>query len=540
MLYRSRVFRGTSASVCTLLNGVGREGMADLPAFLASGEKARLIPVAADTSKESRAASVLLAGIMSVDDFARSLLRGVGQKLGVHGNLDCYTEVVFKKSRPDLRLRPDGLLVMTRGKHSWSAFLEAKIRRAVLEPEQIARYCELAKLNGVNAVITVSNQFAALPTHHPVKLGKKAIHGIELYHWSWMYILTEATLLLHDHEFKSPEQRYILGELVRYFTHDSVGVSTFDRMNPEWKELVLKVQTRAGLQKTSPEVENSVGAWHQEQRDLCLLMSRKLGRHVTLKLSRAHSNDPVRRLKDDCHTLARKHSLWCTLNVPDAAAPIVVCADVGRRTIACSMRLATPKDKKRPKARINWVLKQLAKADSDGIFIKALWLGRTPDTQATLADLRENPELLVADGASSGPQHFEVIMVRDLAGKFSGLRAFIENLESFIPEYYEQVGQHLRAWVSPPPKIITPKAGAPDEGTRELVREEQGTIRAPAEHATGVRSGPEPEREAPNKQGASPREDPQDRGAEPQERSRKDAGAAEPQPRWYPPFWRRF
>ncbi len=419
--------------------------MGELPDFLDSGEKARLIPVAADTSKENRAASILLSAIMSVDEFAKSLLGGIGQRIGTRANIQSYTEVVFKKSPEDVKIRPDGLLIVTTGKRAWVALFEVKVGRATLDKDQIARYCQLAKLNGANAIITVSNQFAALPTHHPAKPSKRATHGIDLFHWSWMHVLTQATLLLDDHEVHSAEQRYILSEVVRYLKHDSVGVSSFDRMNPEWKNLIVKVQSGAALHKSAQEVENSVAAWHQAQRDLCLLMSRKLSRHVTLKLSRAHSNDPLQRLKDDCETLVRSHNLMCTLSVPDAAAPITVCADVGRRTVACSMRLAAPKDKKLSKSRINWIVRQLSKADANGIFVRAIWPGRAPDTQAPLLNLRENPSLLESGNPSLTPQYFEVIMVRDLAGKFSGSKTFIERLEATVPDYYEQVGQHLRA-----------------------------------------------------------------------------------------------
>ncbi len=269
-----------------------------------------------------------------------------------------------------------------------------------------------------------------------------------------MHILTQATLLLHDDDFNSPEQRYLLSEAVRYFKHDSVGVSSFDRMNPEWKDLVSNVLSRAKLHKTSPEVENSVAAWHEEQRDLCLLMSRKLGRNVTLKLSRGHSVNPAKRLKDDCERLVTTRRLFCIIEVPDAAGPIEICADLSARTISCTMRLAAPKDKKTTQSRINWIIRQLGKTDSDSIFVNAIWPGRARDTQAGLADLRENPQLLRADNMALVPQYFDVVMVRDLAGKFTGRRTFIEHLEAIVPSYYEQVGQHLRAWVPPPPKLV--------------------------------------------------------------------------------------
>ena len=137
--------------------------MRDLPDLLDSGERARLIPVVADTSRESRAASVLLSTIMSVDDFAKSLLGAVGQRLGTRATIDCYTQVVFKKCPSDSKIRPDGFLVLTIGKRTWSALFEAKIGKTGLDQEQIIKYCQLAKMNGVHAVITLSNQFVALP-----------------------------------------------------------------------------------------------------------------------------------------------------------------------------------------------------------------------------------------------------------------------------------------------------------------------------------------------------------------------------------------
>src|SRR3546814_19808876 len=86
-------------------------------------------------------------------------------------------------------------------------------------------------------------------------------------------------------DLEPAEQRYILAEMVRYFSHPAVGVSTFDRMNSEWKDVNAQVQAGAKLSKSAPAVENTVAAWHQEGRDTCLLLSRKIGRAVDLQLS---------------------------------------------------------------------------------------------------------------------------------------------------------------------------------------------------------------------------------------------------------------
>lgn len=431
--------------------------MTGLPEVLESGEEARLIPVVADTSKENRAASILLATLVGVDEFAALMLAGLGVKVGARTSVRTYTEVTFAKSPPEMKRRPDGLIVLTTGSRSWTAIVEAKIGKARAEENQIRDYLQLAKLNGIDAVLTFSNEFVALPTHHPTGLPKSVTRGIGLFHWSWMHILTQASLLWSEETITSIARRYILHEMVRFLTHKSVGVSSFDRMNPDWKDLVVKVRSGAPLHRSSPEVENSVASWHQEQRDLCLIMTRMIGRPVQQRLTRAHAQDPVRRLKDDCDYLARNSMLRFELEFPHAAAPITVVADVEKRTVSCTMRIAAPKDKKRASARVNWLLRQLARSDPEDIYIKALWPGRAQPTQASLRSVRENADPLLVGGSDGGPQGFEVLLVRDLAGKFSGAKTFIERLEATLPHYYEEVGQHLRAWVPPPPK---PKEGA--------------------------------------------------------------------------------
>lgn len=427
--------------------------MTDYLGFIASAQRARLIPAIADSNKEQRAASILLAALAAVDEFRNTMLSTVGQRLGTRARIDCYTEVVLKKNPPNLTLRPDGLLIVTIGKKQWSALIEAKIGRADLNEEQLGHYIQLARLNNVDAVVTLSNQFAALPTHHPIRLPRSSIKTVELYHWSWMFVLTQATLTLSSREFASKDQCFILHEVVEYFKHPSTGVSSFDRMNPEWKDLVTKIRSNAPLSKSSPEVENSVASWHEEQRDLCLIMSRRLGRQVTVKLSRAHRQDPIRRLKDDCEHLVTKKELSCTLDIPDTAGPMVIEAHIDKRNVFCLMRLAAPQDKKRTLARVNWLIRQVAHCQAEDVFIKALWPGRAAATQNSLAEVRNNPGCLDSGDGSMTVQSFEVIMVSELGGKFGGTKTFIEKLEQVVPKYYEQIGQHLRAWVPSPPKL---------------------------------------------------------------------------------------
>lgn len=262
-----------------------------------------------------------------------------------------------------------------------------------------------------------------------------------------------ATLLLEQEEIESDDQHFVLEEVNRYLSHDASGISGFDRMNPEWKDVVGHVKSGATLSKNAEEVINTVTCWHQEQRDLCLIMSRKLGRSVGLKLSRTHRTDPQARLKDDCETLVNENVLRCVLDVPHAATDLEVVANLTKRTIACSMKLAAPKDKKRTSARVNWLARQLTKAETGDMYVKAFRTGNAEETQVSLEAVLKDGSALDSDTTSVVPSRFEVFYMVDLAGRFSGNKVFIDELEAAVPHFYEQVGQRLRAWVAPPPKI---------------------------------------------------------------------------------------
>ncbi|ADH87263.1 hypothetical protein [Desulfurivibrio alkaliphilus] len=382
------------------------------------------------------------------------MLASLGIRVGKRATLQAWTEVAFQaEPKCPKSDRPDGLLVLHTGKNQWRAIIEAKIGNALIDEEQLRNYLQIAKQNKIDAVITVSNQFVALPTHHPVKVPKNLVKGIGLYHWSWMYTVTQATLLLEQNAVESADQHFILEEVRRYLSHESSGITRFTSMNKEWKDVVGKVKSGALLGKNTEEVQNTVSSWHQEQRDLCLVMSRRLGEAVKLKLPRAHSTDPVVRLKDDCEVLAKDKILKCILEIPNAATDVEVVADLTKRTIICSMKLAAPQDKKRATARVNWLARQLAKADPEGMYIKALRPGRAEETQAPLAEVLADPAVLDLPNSAVAPNAFEIFYMMDLAGRFGGNKIFIDELETAVPHFYEQAGQKLRAWVPPPPKI---------------------------------------------------------------------------------------
>ena len=431
-----------------------------IPELLKSGERASLIPAVADTSREQRALSILLASLTATHELARTLLGDLGQRVGNRTRINACTEVTFRACPQGVRNRPDGLIEVNTGRNVWRALVEAKVGNTEIDANQIQDYLAIARENGIDAVLTISNQFVARPTHSPVVLPKKRPKSVELYHWSWMHVLTQAKLLISEGQVESPDQRYLLGEAIRFFDSDKSGISGFDQMNQEWKDLVLKVQSGAVPKRDAPEVENTVAAWHQEQRDIGLILSRSLGRQVRIKLKKAHRDDPAKRLRDDCDQLVKEFRLHCTLEIPDAASDLEVMADLRTRNVTCWMTLDAPDDKKKTSARVNWLLRQLKDTDDPDVMIKARWPSRAADTIAKLSVLREDPTALQTENQKSAPNRLDAMLVRDLAGKFTGRRTFIEHVERVVPEFYQQVGQHLRAWVPPPPK--PKKAPVPD------------------------------------------------------------------------------
>lgn len=141
--------------------------MSNLPEMLTAGEASRLFPILADTSKEGRTLSIFLSCLENIPEFGRALLGGLGIKIGARGRVDTFTEVSLQKPLPNSKHRPDGLIVANLGKSKWTALVEAKVGASELTNQQIEAYLALAKLNAVDAIITVSNQFTPLPTHHP-------------------------------------------------------------------------------------------------------------------------------------------------------------------------------------------------------------------------------------------------------------------------------------------------------------------------------------------------------------------------------------
>ena len=436
---------------------------------LKSSDDARLIPTLPESKREERATSILLATFRVVPTFALDMLKEAGAPTGKRVKVHCLTEVV-PKGQDGAKLRPDGIVIIDTGRSIWSAIIESKVGLNQLESAQIESYVALARNLQCDAVITISNQFSTIPTHHPISIPKNKLGKVGLYHFSWLSLVSRAVHLAANKQVDDPEQSFILDELIRYLQNAKSGVSLMTQVGPGWKSTGGQILQGVRLLKSSDAVEQAVTSWQQLTRYLALQLSLVLAKPVSIHLTRLQTKDPENRIKSHIDELVGPHSLTDYFEIPNAAGKLKVTADFSRRALDFSMMVSSPKNKTYASACINWLLRQIKSEDKE-LLIRANWPGRTPATMVQVSKLRDDPNLIVPNSSKAIPTNLEVVRVVDLAGKFQQKRKFVEIAEMEIVRFYDEVCQHLKNWIPPAPKVKNILSAETDnELTREEVR----------------------------------------------------------------------
>ena len=429
--------------------------------------RSRLFPILGVNSKEGRATSILLSCIEVVDEFRTKLLSKLGVNKIQRHNIRTYTEIEFPKARELKNLRPDGFISVDRGKYNWSAIVEAKIGKNDLYVDQIENYLKLARSHGVKSVITISNQFSPVPDIHPVAVSGTLTRKVNLHHWSWMYILTEAQILIDNNKISNPEQQYILKELVQFLTDDSLVVNGFEQMPDAWKEVASKSKHGEFFRPSEKKIQEVIGAWHQEGRDISLILSRLLGSQVHIKISRKHMSNNNLRITDDAKLLCDKGLIQHTLEVPNAASNIFVSADLKASTIKVAMKLEAPK-RATIKGQVNWLLNQLRQSKNSIIQVKFDWKGQNRPDSVSLNKLMHDKEQVLSTLTKAELREFAIEAIVMDANKILNRKSFISTLEATVIEFYKDVGQHLMAWQPAAPKPIKKVASPIDPVINEI------------------------------------------------------------------------
>jgi len=382
----------------------------------------------------------------AVKEFGRAILSPLGAPAG---NIETYIEVPFAVG--DRKCYPDGLIRVSRGSRSWTALVEVKTGRNELQVEQLETYLDIAKEQGFDALITISNEIPAVAGQHPTKVDKRKLRKVQLHHWSWTYLLSSAVMQKEHKGVSDPEQAWILGELIRYLEHPRSGAMELEDMGANWvsvRQAVMAGTLRA-TDKSAPEVASRFDAL---LRYTALRLGRQLGTDVTHVLSRKEMADPSLRAESLLESLVSSGELSGAIRIPNTVAPIHVTADLRAGQITCQVDIDAPKSG-RPTTRVNWLVRQL-KAGPDRLRIEAFVInGRGPGAAELLGTIRENPAAVITD-PNKELRSFRVAMSVPMGAKRGrGRGAFIDSVLDLVDSFYSEVVQHLKAWSAAPPRL---------------------------------------------------------------------------------------
>jgi hypothetical protein len=414
-----------------------------------SWHEARLIPTSGINGaeeQERRATSALLAVLSAVKEFGRAFVKRFGAPAGT---LECYIEVPFTLG--ERRLYPDGLIRVSRGTKSWTALVEVKTGQNRLQADQLEAYLDIARAEGFDAVLTISNEIPAVAGQHPTKVDKRKTRKVALHHIAWSQVLADAVLQKEFRGVGDPDQAWILGELIRYLEHHKSGALEFDDMGEAW--VPVRDAVAAGtLRATDKGLAEVVARFDALLRFASLQLGRQLGTEVVPVLSRREATEPAVRAQNLTSMLCTDGTLIGAIRVPDTVGHLVVTADLRAGKVTCHVDVDAPKDG-RATTRVNWLVRQLKNAPDHTRVEAFVNHGRGSATAELLSTVRENPAALVVDGGRE-LRAFRVAQTTAMGTKRGrGRGAFIDSVLTAVDVFYADVLGSLRSWSAPPPRL---------------------------------------------------------------------------------------
>lgn len=414
--------------------------------------EARLIPtsgIKGASDQEVRATSALLSVLTVVPGFAHGFLKPCGAPLGrVRANVEAYIEVAFEDKKKKRSPRPDGLIRVTRGKKTWTALLEVKTKNNPLVKEQVEEYMDVAREQNFDAVITISNEIPPVLGSHPLVLDSTKLRSTPVYHYSWVRLISIAVMEYNVHGIEDPEQKWILGELIRYLEHENSGTLSFSDMGQSWTPFMDSVK-QGLLRKNDDDVVDIAEKFDGLIRFLCLKLGQRLGVEVTPQLSRQHRGSASTRALALTQELEDDSSMSACIRIPNAVSDLEIRCDFrGRQILTFATVQASGHAKN--STRVNFLLSPLAD-DLTDVIIEAKAGRRTQS--GTLEDFRTDIDEVLPDGFPE-IRNFKISQIHTLGdGKTSqGKRSFINSVISAVDGYYENILQNLKVWTPPAPR----------------------------------------------------------------------------------------
>lgn len=409
-----------------------------------SWQPARLFSVSGvgtGEEQENRATSTLMSTMMAVRDFGRALVTRFG---GPAGTIEAYPEVPF--TLDERTVRPDAVIRVARAGRIWTALLEVKTGASELRREQVDSYLDLARQQGYDAVITLSNDLTPTGGAHPLSIDGRKLRSVTLHHISWSEVLHEARMQLAHRGVDDRMQAWLLAELIRYLEHPRSGAAGFDDMGLGW--VPVREAVAAGtLRPTDRKIGGVVASWDKLVRHMCLRLTGQLGVAVAPVFPRRVARDAAARAQASAVELATSGTLRTTLRIPGAIGVVEVVADLRTSQVRTTVPVDAPRDGGGTK-RVNWILRQLGSAPG-GMTVEVLFSRREQTACEQLKDIRDRPAALLPDPAAE-VRSFRLTLCSPLGTKRNGLRnGFIPSVNAAVDAFYAEVVQGLKPSAAP-------------------------------------------------------------------------------------------
>lgn len=438
------------------------------------GREVRLfssVSISAGKEAEMRATSALLSVLKAVSEFGLFFTKEAGAPFGT---VQCFTEVILE-SKEKKRPRPDGVILVTRGKTQWKALVEVKVGSNGLDQKQFDEYQTLAKDYGFDALITISNQPALTNGHPPLKIDLRKAKSIPVIHFSWERLLSEAQLLSWQGSIADEDHEYILSEWIRYINDPNSKIVVAPKVGEYWNEL-LSAASEERLGTIKQHIEEFAFSWSGFMRLQAFRLRALLGESVELRLKRDEKKKPelfTKRLSLDC---IEKGKINASFIIPHTAGDLEITFDLRARKVFFEVQLTPPVDKT-VRGQISWIINQLKKIEEipNDLSLVVDWKKRGLISMAKVSTIEEKREELLSDIESRPIEKgveinsFRVQWKTKLSRKKTEV---FSSIGSDTEKFYQGVVQQLKAYQPSAPKI--PKKPPIDKGesTGELGRQE--------------------------------------------------------------------
>ena len=432
-------------------------------------QRARLIPVSGiDSAKEAetRAASAFLAVLAIVRPLSKALLDPLGASRASNATVETFIEVQF--DHEGRRIRPDGVIRVVHGnKAPWTALVEVKTNDNALDVEQLNLYWDIARAAGYQALVTISNEIPVAPGVHPTPgLKVRANSPVQVHHFSWPQILSASVTEMVHRGVDDVEQRWILGELIRYLKHPASGALQFQDMGPSWVE--VRGGARDGtLSKRDAKVAEIAARWDQLLQYAALRLGADIGRDVQVVLPTGRKVEPAARGIDLATNLAERGMLDGGLRVPDTAGVLEIYADIKAQQVTAAMNIDAPLDRG-SRGRVSWLVAQMSQAPVRTTVENWPKNARAAAAATSIEQIRDDRTALLAD--SKEPARLRVVLRGPMGvARKAGSRSpgFVDSVLGLVDEFYGCIVQNVTPWQAPAPKRHAPGAVDLGQGSRD-------------------------------------------------------------------------